>query len=277
MNPGTLHATLANWVGMMKHVVIIDTYPGDQVWNYPVVGYKVLSKNSVSAQEAAKAVTGASAYIFNPAAVKFVQVHSQIYTVSATSNEILQSRSEGTTDLTYILELDAVGNIVGGEWTGNSIMNHPNFVWVAFEPIPSNGSRYLGNPNLDPKTVLSIYAESIGADPNNPPSDIQRPIGNNAWGEMANFSVRLDGLTTGASFGGKPLLLKINRRGPLNVAGVELNVNLNAQALPPVTSTGTEEVSVAVNPMPGLNNLNFTWKQGGNTIQTATLAFNFDP
>ena len=277
VNPGTLHATLANWIGMMKHVVIVDTYPGDQVWNYPVVGFKVISKNPISAQDAAKAVTGGSTYIFNPAAVKFMQLRTQIYTVSATTNEVLQNRSEGTTDLTYILELDAVGNIVGAEWTGNSIRNHPNFVWVAFDPIPSNGSRYLGNPNLDPKTVLAIYAESIGADPNNPPKDIQRPIGNNAWGEMANFSVRLDGLTTGAAFGGKPLQLKINRRGPLNVAGVELNVNLNTQALPPVTAAGTEEVSVAVNPMPGLNNLNFTWKQGGNTIQTATLAFNFDP
>ena len=61
------------------------------------------------------------------------------------------------------------------------------------------------------------------------------------------------------------------------MAGVELNVNLNAQALPPVTAAGTEEVSVAVNPTPGLNNLNFTWKQGGNTIQIASLAFNFDP
>jgi hypothetical protein len=277
VNPGTLHATVANWVGTMKHVVIIDTHPGDQVWNYPVIGYKVLNKDVVSEQDATRAVTGGSKYVFNPAAVKFVKVRTQFYIVNAMSNEVLQNRQQGTVDLTYILELDAVGNIVGGEWTGNSIMQHPNFVWVAFEPLPSNGSRSLGNPHLDSKTVIGIWAESIGADPSNPPSDIKRPTQSQAWGELPNFSVTLDGMKSGAAFGGKPVNLRLERRGPLAAGGLELVVSLNGQDLAPVTTSGGEELVVPVSPLPGLNNILFQWKQGGNSLQSASLAFNFNP
>ncbi|MBM4252101.1 MAG: hypothetical protein FJ146_09035 [Deltaproteobacteria bacterium] len=277
VNPGTLHATVANWIGTMKHVVIVDTHPGDQVWNYPVIGYKVLNKDVVSEQEATRAVTGGSKYVFNPAAVKFVKMRTQLYIVNAMSNEVLQTRQQGTVDLSYILELDAVGNIVGGEWTGSSIMQHPNFVWVAFEPLPANGSRSLGNPHLDSKTVIGMWAESIGADPSNPPSDIKRPAQAQAWGELPNFSVTLDGMKSGAAFGGKPINLRLERRGPLAAGGLELLVSLNGQDLPPVATSGGEELVVPVSPLPGLNKLLFQWKQGGNSLQSATLAFNFNP
>ena len=48
------------------------------------------------------------------------------------------------------------GNIVGGEWTGQSQREHPDFLWVALEPMQGNGTRYMGNPNLDANEVCLL-------------------------------------------------------------------------------------------------------------------------
>jgi len=272
MNPGTLHVAMANWIGRMQHAFIIDVYSGDEVWNYPAVSYSVLSSTYVSAQQAAKAIVGAGDYKFNPAAVKFVDVHAKIFFIEALAREVLKTRTLGVSDLTYILELNAAGDVIGGEWTGGSIRSHPNFIWLAFEPLPSNGSAQLGNPHLDPAKVLSLWADSVD-DPNNPPPDVTRQTASSSWGQFAGFSAVLDGFTTGAAFAGKPLQLRVTRSPSTAGPGVELNLGLNGTPLATVTSTGNENFSFPIAAGTGLNRFQFTWKKNGAVIYDNYLRF----
>ena len=272
MNPGTLHVAMANWIGRMQHGFVIDVYSGDEVWNYPAISYSVLSSTYVSAQQAAQAVDGTGSYKFNPGAVKFVNVHAKISFIEAFNREVLTTRTLGVSDLTYILELDAAGDVIGGEWTGGSIRSHPNFIWLAFEPLPSNGSAQLGNPHLEPAKVLSLWADSVD-DPNNPPADVTRQTAPSSWGQFAGFSAVLDGFTSGAAFAGKPLQLRVTRSPSTAGPGVELSLGLNGSPLAAVTSTGSENFSFPIAAGPGLNRFQFTWKKNGAVIYDEYLRF----
>lgn len=275
INPGTLHAAIANWIGRKKHVLIMDQFAGDQVWNYPLIKYEVLSSQTISAAQAKQSVSasGGTNYIFNPTAVKFIYLTTKLTFVEAQRTEILAKRYIGTMDLTYILELNAAGDIVGGEWVGESQKSHPDFLWVALAPMTGNGTRYMGNPNLDPAEIIKMWAESAGYDPANPPLDIKRPATSTDWGKWASFDVTLDGNTTGAVFSGKKVVLRIARRDTLAAAGVSVDVGLNGAPLTSLTGAAGAEFSHAFEPGIGLNRFEFTWKQGGTTLQDEYLRF----
>ena len=53
----------------------------------------------------------------------------------------------------YILEMDADGEIIGGEWAGRSITNHPDFLWMATRPLG-------GNPHVDLDQVRELVEMS---------------------------------------------------------------------------------------------------------------------
>ncbi len=275
INPGTLHAAITNWIGRRKHVLIMDQFAGDQVWNFPLIKYQVMSSQVISAEQAKQSVSaaGGATYIFNPTAVKFVFLTTRLTYVEAQKNEILGKRYTAEMDLTYILELNSTGEIVGGEWVGASQQDHPDFLWLALEPLPGNGTRYMGNPNLDPAEVIKMWAESAGFDPANPPIDIKRPPASTDWGKWAGFDVTLDGNKTGAVFGGKKTVLRIARRDNLATAGVSLDVGLNGSPLASLTAGAGEELSHAFDPGIGLNRLEFTWKKDGATLEDEFLRF----
>lgn len=68
------------------------------------------------------------------------------------------TRYSRTDRYTYILEVKD-GQVVGGEWYGDSIMNHPDFVWLPFAP------RVMAR-NLDAESVkmLNRLAQTSAAD-----------------------------------------------------------------------------------------------------------------
>ena len=53
----------------------------------------------------------------------------------------------------YILELDVAGEVIGGEWIGASILNHPDFVWLGVRDLG-------GNPHIDTALVRELVRES---------------------------------------------------------------------------------------------------------------------
>ena len=64
----------------------------------------------------------------------------------------------------YILEMDADGEIIGGEWAGRSITNHPDFLWMA---TAARG----GSPYVDLDEVRELVRMSrAGADDSEPNS-----------------------------------------------------------------------------------------------------------
>lgn len=75
-------------------------------------------------------------YVFNSAATRFVVVKTEVDYISESSPEAdgyltphIDSYTR-TDQYDYVLELNAAGAIVGGEWIGQSKQAHPDFLWL---------------------------------------------------------------------------------------------------------------------------------------------------
>lgn len=282
INPGTLHAAVVNWIGRMHHTVIMDEFSGDQVWNYPLFKYQVVTQEAITKAQAKQLVIGQASgdYIFNPAAVKFVNIRTKLFFGAAQRHEVLGGRDAqnrvippGEMELTYVLELNGEGEILGGEWTGQSQTKHPDFLWVALPPLQPNGTRYMGNEHLSNTEVIKMWAESAGFDPENPPLDIERPPNVDDWGRFPSFEVVLDGGKTGAVFGGKKTMMKITRRDSLASGNVTLELLLNGNTLATLTAKPNEDVTHGFDPGIGMNRLQFLWKKDGVQVEDQFLRF----
>jgi hypothetical protein len=99
-----------------------------------------------------------SEYLYNDDAVRFVEV--RMTTDWITESEAMDTPTSDIIErwtrhdyYHYILELDAAGNIIGGEWVGSSIVKHPDFIW-----LPT--AAYAGNPHIDTQTIRELIAKS---------------------------------------------------------------------------------------------------------------------
>jgi hypothetical protein len=102
---------------------------GDKV-HWMVKGYAATSKITVSVGS----MQGTPNYTYNTNAVRFFHVEMDLSYITESSpartSHITSVDSYTRTDhYSYILEADANGKILGGEWLGNSHSNHPDFVW----------------------------------------------------------------------------------------------------------------------------------------------------
>ncbi len=77
---------------------------------------------------------------FDPRAVDFVQVKTSLAYITESDmdeNGALSDAIDDYTDsqpLEYILELDAWGQVIGGEWIGKYRTEHPDFLWLPLSP-----------------------------------------------------------------------------------------------------------------------------------------------
>lgn len=99
----------------------------------------------------------AGIYSYNEDADRFVRVRMTLDYVteshpSTQPNGDNIGRYTRSDSYDYILELDAGGEIIGGEWVGRSIQSHPDFLWLPVRPRS-------GNPSVD----LSLVQELIRA------------------------------------------------------------------------------------------------------------------
>jgi hypothetical protein len=171
VNPGSFHVSLVNFIGRMKQPIIFDENMTDEVWNYPIYKYRYSSSGPLDEAQAVAALQlgdQIDSWVFNPKARSWVKIE-MIISYRNASNEIpgnagqIGDASEKTYE--YILELDDNGDIIGGEWVGNYRYNHPDFIWMPFEPATPTGDDSRGNPLLSNKEVTAIWAESVGLDP----------------------------------------------------------------------------------------------------------------
>lgn len=127
LNPGTLHVALGNFLGRQGKAVILDVSPGNQVWNFAVKGFQTsLTQVDANGANGALGLAG-GAYAYNPRAERWVVVETSVTLASG-----------DTKRYRYVLELDAQGRILGGEWAGQSKADHPDFIWRHTEPRPDN-------------------------------------------------------------------------------------------------------------------------------------------
>lgn len=189
LNPGSLHIALTGLLGRgAKHLVtqdpdakpafVIDHNYDFEVWNFPLVEFKIDTQEEVGLAEAERLV-GASAdeedsekkYRFNESAVKFVRVKLRYWMVSdsVTQYELLKPADERFTpksevELNYVLELDGEGKILGGEWIENPELSwgedskklHPDFAWMAIKASGwGEGNDDLGGNSDNPFVAYS--------------------------------------------------------------------------------------------------------------------------
>lgn len=142
VDPGLWHLIVINQLGQLKRGLVIDATYDYQVWNQPLFNYETTYFNPQTGQSADDlAAATVSVRDFSKDKFKkfrhregasYVGVQMTIQYVSETSpthavadspdDDVLQ-----TVSYLYDLELNAAGDIIGGEWYKNA---HPDFLWA---------------------------------------------------------------------------------------------------------------------------------------------------
>ncbi|MFH2007039.1 MAG: proprotein convertase P-domain-containing protein [bacterium] len=167
-NAGTWHVVAVNMLGIMKRAFAEDRTANYQVWNQPVRGFEIRSQNEVSESEALVLLGRDATAIYvdqfdSPEAVRWVHVDMTSHYVTESSNTTEGPLVPNIQQYTrqdhyeYILEINAAGDIVGGEWLPNYYNSHPDFLWL---PIAQSS----GNPSVSFAKVKHILDLSIKDD-----------------------------------------------------------------------------------------------------------------
>jgi hypothetical protein len=117
VNPGAFHLALAHQLGIKKEMLAMDRYPGDTVWNFPIVAYTSTEVPGKSRTKSAKAAPGTVKEVLMSTKVTYSVNDDGAYP----SQPILKNRT-----YEYYLELDASGKILGGSWVST---DHPDYLW----------------------------------------------------------------------------------------------------------------------------------------------------
>ena len=132
-NAGTLHVIMTNYLGLNRTAFAEDKTFDYEVWNQPVVEYKVHSMEEITATVAnEKLGLEGDTYEITPDAAILYDVSASVTYITeseASRTPADASRFERTDRYTYILELDSERKIIGGEWYGSSTTKHPDFLW----------------------------------------------------------------------------------------------------------------------------------------------------
>lgn len=152
LNPSTWHIVVTHMVGLNKRSFVMDATYDYEVWNQPVVGYSYTYFNPEtrkSEKQLELATVTRENFTKDPYAKyraaearSFVGVSMRVGYVTETmasdaQNDSSQQDAIRWVNYDYDLELDANGNIIGGEWYLDS---HPDFVWN-----PKKGDRPLSS------------------------------------------------------------------------------------------------------------------------------------
>ena len=141
-NPASWHLAVLNQLGLSGRSLIMDATYDYQVWNQPVLGYNLQYFNPLtyrSASDPADVMISLESYdkdrfstYRSRRAASIVGVQMQVeYMVETnpTHRSTDMPRYDGVSRVTYYydLEIDANGQVIGGEWYQN---RHPDFLWT---------------------------------------------------------------------------------------------------------------------------------------------------
>lgn len=122
LNAGTFHIIMTNKVGVDKTGFIADLENNKEVWNHPVMKYDSEVKYEKGPQD--KSVPGTTKTVGITTRITYAD-ESDVNTwtpIIGTGYQILSHR-----EYEYILDLDAAGNIIGGQWESKE---RPDFLWT---------------------------------------------------------------------------------------------------------------------------------------------------
>jgi hypothetical protein len=159
-NPGLFHMAVVNQLSSAKRNLIVDSNYDLEVWNRPIVGYAYSYFNPQSKDSAdslAQAIVAKADFTKDkfkayrsPNATSFVGVAMKVRFLDGSglnhrTTDSADNDNYGEKTYLYDLELDANGNIIGGEWYKNA---HPDFAWM---------------PRATARAVSSFEAEATSA------------------------------------------------------------------------------------------------------------------
>jgi hypothetical protein len=163
---------------------------GDSGLFVSVRGYTGVSSVSVSVT-VRDSVEG-DEYAFNALAERLYRVRTEveyIFEPSVSVDGNLADRIDwytGTDVYEYILEVDASGRVIGGEWLASSRQNHPDFLWL---PVSRNPYARIANGAIKWSRIEELLAASVapvgGQDGGH--SVIDQQSGELSAGEWAHF------------------------------------------------------------------------------------------
>lgn len=283
VNPASFHVGIVNFLGRKKQPVIFDMNYDSQVWNYPIYAYNYQVQGPLSEDEAIEeSGYNLDSWVFNPEAVSWRLITMTISYRRAAGNFTGAGTrpAPATVEYTYILEFDAEGKVLGGEWIGDSRRNHPDFIWMAFEPADPTGSPSRGNPHVSNEEVISMWAESVGLDPNNPFRDKPKnaydvrfyPKDDFSWGIVEGFyRVILDGSGSGSVFLGKPTHMRLLLEDNIP-DGAQVEAFVNGES---IGSAGAADgmIDFSFDSPRGMNTLRFNWS--APSISSSELNWEF--
>ncbi|KAJ3087478.1 hypothetical protein HK102_011007 [Quaeritorhiza haematococci] len=158
------HIAVTNMLGSFSTSFVADVDARAEVWNQPVRSFEIIQNTPITLDEGAKLINPElQTYPFNQFAVSLAHIKMRF-------DYIVESRQDGplvSTGLVdqftkqdvyeYVLELDANGVIIGGEWVGISKTNHPDFLWLP-QNRPSDDTTVAGGINY--ATVRNLLEQS---------------------------------------------------------------------------------------------------------------------
>ncbi|MBX7116431.1 MAG: pre-peptidase C-terminal domain-containing protein [Myxococcaceae bacterium] len=102
-------------------------------------------------------------YVFNNQARQFYYLRTEVTYIGESDAYVgyIGPRIDSYTHVDnyeYVLELDAAGKIIGGEWVGHSKQEHPDFLWLPTGP----GAQTVAEGAISYQTVKSMVMESAG-------------------------------------------------------------------------------------------------------------------
>lgn len=147
-NPGIWHVSVVNQIGLAKRSMVMDATYDYEVWNHPIVSYKYRYFNPQTGGRALYPRMGKVAVadftndkfkkFRSPQTTHVIGIEMDVVYVIETEpnqNPTDSEANDATKSVRYMydLELNAQGQIIGGEWYSNG---HPDFLWM-----PVDGSR----------------------------------------------------------------------------------------------------------------------------------------
>lgn len=165
-NAGSFHLIMSNFLGIHNMALLEDRTYNYEVWNQPVVGFEVTQMTEIDVAKANELLgVEGDTYIYNDDAKRFAEVFATVkyITESEAEAEALMpviSRYTRSDNYKYILEMDADGNIIGGEWLQGraqhstwGVSEQPDFLW--FSTGPAAGA-YGSNPYVSYDKVKEL-------------------------------------------------------------------------------------------------------------------------
>jgi hypothetical protein len=146
-------------------------------------------------------------YAFNDDATRLLNVHMDVDYISespASQDGWLGANIDRYTqqdNYDYILEVDAAGKVIGGEWLGNSKRKHPDFVWL---PVRASGSSVAGGKitYANVKLLLDRSMGGGGGSGGDRRVDEAGTVARSEWKVYGPFDVAGDGATLKATMTG---------------------------------------------------------------------------